>query len=74
LAALVVAYKNEEFKAYFQRKVSEGKSKMSVLNAIKNKLVLRMVAVIRNDKPYERQVKKIKAVSHSSNANCLKQI
>jgi transposase len=43
-----------ELHKYFERKVAEGKHKSSVINAIKNKLILRMVAVIRNDKPYEK--------------------
>ncbi|MFY7733820.1 MAG: hypothetical protein ACOVSR_10080 [Bacteroidia bacterium] len=38
---------------YYKRKVEEGKSKMSVLNAIANKIVARMCAVIENNKPYE---------------------
>lgn len=41
-----------EFKTYFERKKSEGKNGMSVLNAIKNKIVLRIVAVVNNQKPY----------------------
>lgn len=42
----------QEIKDYFDRKVQEGKHKMSVINAIRNKLVLRVFAVIRNDKPF----------------------
>ena len=36
------------------KKVAEGKNKMSVINAVRNKLVLRMFAVIREDRLYER--------------------
>jgi transposase len=43
-----------ELHKYFERRVVEGKHKSSIINAIKNKLILRMVAVIRNDKPYEK--------------------
>lgn len=43
---------NEELKTYFHRKVSEGKNKMSVLNAVRNKLVHRIMAVIKRRKPY----------------------
>ena len=42
----------EELKNYFNRKVEEGKHKMSIINAIRNKLVLRVFAVIKNDKPF----------------------
>lgn len=42
----------DEIKNYFNRKVEEGKHKMSVINAIRNKLVLRVFAVIRDDRPF----------------------
>ena len=41
-----------EFKNYYDRKKAEGKHSMSVLNAIRNKIVLRAVAVVNNQKPY----------------------
>lgn len=41
-----------EFQDYFTRKVAEGKHKMAVLNAIRNKLALRAFAVVNNNKPY----------------------
>ena len=41
-----------EFKDYYERKQSEGKHKMSVLNAIRNKIILRVAAVIKNQQPY----------------------
>ena len=52
LCALSAIKYVEEFKNYFNRKVKEGKHKMSILNAIRNKLVLRAFAVIKNNKPY----------------------
>ena len=42
-----------EFKQYYQRKLKEGKHTLSVLNAIRNKILLRVAAVINNQKPYE---------------------
>lgn len=42
-----------EFKDYFERKVAEGKNKMSVLNAIRSKILLRVVAVIQSKQPYQ---------------------
>ena len=41
-----------EFRKYFDHKKAEGKNGMLVLNAIRNKLVLRVVAVVNNQKPY----------------------
>jgi len=41
-----------EFKKYYERKVGSGKHPMSVLNAIKNKILLRVAAVVKNQKPY----------------------
>jgi hypothetical protein len=42
----------EEPKDHYQRKVREGKNKMSVINAVRNKLLHRIVAVIRRGTPY----------------------
>ena len=56
LCAVSVATRKKEgeFRDYYLRKVAEGKNKMSVLNAIRGKLVLRMFAVIRDNKMYDR--------------------
>ncbi|WP_052265907.1 IS110 family transposase [Pedobacter kyungheensis] len=42
------------FKDYFKRKVSEGKHKMSVINAVRNKLLALALAVIKRNSPYEK--------------------
>lgn len=52
LCALSVLKYSPEFKHYFDRKKAEGKNGMSVLNAIRNKLVLRVVAVVNKQQPY----------------------
>jgi transposase len=44
------------FKAYYRRKVSEGKHKMSVINAIRNKLVRVIFACVRDKKLYQERV------------------
>jgi transposase len=55
MAALTVATRMKgELHDYYVRKVAEGKNKMSVLNAVRAKLVCRMFAVIKNDTPYEK--------------------
>jgi len=41
-----------ELKQYFEKKVSEGKNKMLVLNNIRNKLLARVFAVINRQEPY----------------------
>jgi len=40
---------SEEMKTYFARKVGEGKNKMSVINAIRNKLVARVFSCVKNE-------------------------
>lgn len=51
MAALAVVHRTGgEMKAYYERKVEEGKNKMTVINALRAKIVARMFAVIkRND-------------------------
>jgi hypothetical protein len=41
-----------EFKQYYERKKKQGKHSMSVINAVRNKLVLRIAAVINKQQPY----------------------
>ncbi len=41
-----------QLKTYYQRKLKEGKHKLSVLNAVANKLVLRIFAVVNRDEPF----------------------
>lgn len=54
MAAVAIAHKKTgDLKTYFERKVAEGKNKMTVLNAVRAKLVARMFAVIRNNRVYQ---------------------
>jgi len=53
MAALSAIHTNGEFKVYFERKVKEGKNKMTVLNAVRAKIVHRMFALIRDNREYE---------------------
>ena len=46
-----------ELKDYYERKVAEGKNKMLVLNAIRNKLIHRVFAVVRDGVMYEKNYK-----------------
>jgi transposase len=52
LCALSMIQYNKEFRDYYNRKKGEGKHSMSVLNAIRNKIVLRVAAVIKNKNKY----------------------
>jgi transposase len=58
MGALSAIQHYEEFRAYYERKVKEGKHELAVLNAIKSKIVLRAVAVINNQQPYVDNYKK----------------
>ena len=52
LCALTAIKYYPEFTNYFNRKKAEGKNGMSVLNAVRNKIVLRAVAVVNKQAPY----------------------
>ena len=52
LCAMAALRWDKEIKTYYERKVAEGKNKMSVINAIRNKLLLRIFAVLRDQRPY----------------------
>jgi transposase len=52
LASLSAIQHNSDLKAYYHRKVSEGKSKMCVINAVRNKLLSRIIAVVNRQTPY----------------------
>ena len=43
---------NPEMKLYYQRRLNEGKSKMSTQNIIRNKIVARVFAVVQRGTPY----------------------
>lgn len=54
MAALaVIRKKGSDLRKYFDRKVEEGKNKMTIINAIRAKLVARMFSVIKNNKFYQ---------------------
>jgi len=54
LAALVTIRKGNIMHDYFNRKVAEGKNKMSVINAIRNKLIHILMACIKNNTTYQK--------------------
>jgi transposase len=52
LCAMVAIQHDSELNAYYKRKVEEGKNKMLVINAVRNKLVHRIAAVIKRQTPF----------------------
>lgn len=54
MASLTGVKFDEGLKAYYERKVASGKNKMSVLNAVRNKLLARVFAVVNRQVPYEK--------------------
>lgn len=52
LAAMRAIQLPSDLKQYYHRKVNEGKNKMSVLNAIRNKIIHRIFAIIKNQEKY----------------------
>jgi transposase len=53
LAAFSAIRFNPEIKQYYQRRVAEGKNKMSCINAVRSKLVARIFAVAKRQTPYQ---------------------
>ena len=47
---------HKELKDYYIRKTEDGKSKMSALNAVRNKLLHRVVAVVKRGTPYQKKL------------------
>lgn len=56
MASLTAIKLESDLKKYYERKCAQGKNKMSVLNAIRNKLLARVLACVNNDKIYVNKV------------------
>ena len=56
MGALAAINHDPEIKAYFERKVEEGKNKMLIINNVRNKHVHRICAVIKRQEPYMKNV------------------
>lgn len=54
LAAVSIIRHKGEIKDYWERKIKEGKHKMVILNAIRNKLIQRVFAVVKRGSKYDR--------------------
>jgi transposase len=54
LGAASVIQHNQEMKLYYQRKLAQGKNPMSVINAVRNKLITRIFACVTQERKYEK--------------------
>src|SRR5215210_1549765 len=52
MGALSAIQHYEEFRAYYERKVKEGKHEQSVINAVRSKIAIRAVAVVNKQEKY----------------------
>lgn len=56
MSALAAINHDPDIRAYFLRKVEEGKNKMLIVNNVRNKLVHRVCAVIKRQQPYVKNI------------------
>lgn len=54
MAALSSLRIKGEIQDFYHRKIEEGKNKMSIINAIRNKIVLRVFACVKNNRMYQK--------------------
>jgi transposase len=54
LASMSAIQCSEEMKVFYRRKVDEGKNKMSVINAVRNKLISRIFACVKHQRMYQK--------------------
>lgn len=57
LAAMSAIQYCDELKAFYKRKIEAGKNKMSVINAVRNKLISRIFSCIKHNRLYEKDYK-----------------
>ena len=52
MCAMTAIRFDDDLKAYYNRKKAEGKNKMSVLNAVRNKLIHRVFVITRDERMF----------------------
>lgn len=62
MAALVAIRNDQELGDYYRRKVAEGKPKLCAINAVRGKIVHRILAVLRRNEPYVPYARFMQAV------------
>jgi transposase len=56
MGAMSVVSRDPELRDYYQRKVAQGKNKMLVINAVRNKIIHRLCAVIKRGYGYQTEI------------------
>lgn len=56
MAAMRAVRMKNDLQHYYDRKVADGKNKMSVLNAVRNKIIHIIYAIIKNQKSYQNRL------------------
>jgi len=56
MGAMSVIVRDPEMRTYYQRKVAQGKNKMLVINAVRNKIIHRLCAVIKRGYGYQSEI------------------
>lgn len=57
MGAISLIASNSDLGKYYRRKTSEGKEHLLVINNMRNKIILRVFAVVRNNTTYEKNYK-----------------
>lgn len=52
LAAICAIHTDAELKEYYWRRLDEGKSRMTIINIVRNKLIARVFAVVKRGTPF----------------------
>jgi hypothetical protein len=58
MGALSAVEAYPEFGDYYERKKKEGKHHLQIMNAVKNKMLLRVVSVVNSKTPYVNNYQK----------------
>jgi transposase len=61
MGAMSAVQHDPELKIYHERKTGEGKNYWSVINAVRNKLITRVYACVKREKPYQKIYKNVLA-------------
>lgn len=56
MGAMSVISRDPELREYYKRKVAQGKNKMLVINAVRNKIIHRLCAVIKRGYGYQSEI------------------
>jgi hypothetical protein len=66
MASLSALKLDEGIKTYYNRKVAEGKNKMSITNEVRNKLLARVFAVVKRGSEHQKKNQSLLVLSWKS--------